>query len=362
MSEKPKILFLCPYPKDKAPSQRLKFEQYFDVIEKNGFDIHFNSFISVNFWSFIYLPKKYFKKFIFTFVAYFKRFFILFTIRKYDIVYVHLWVSPLGPPIFEFILRKIHPKVIYDIDDFVFLGHSSNSNQFFEFLKGKSKMIYLMKKANHVITCTPYLDEFVRKYNSNTTDISSTVDTEKRYLPKGNYSNNDPIIIGWSGSHSTSKYLYLLKDVLKELANEVDYKLIILGDKDFHIEGVNFEAKEWKESIEIETLQKFDIGLYPLPFEDWVLGKSGLKAIQYMALGIPTVATDVGTIHRIVSDKENGFLIKENHPIEWKETLKKLVLDASLRKEIGEKGREIIVAEFSIVANQEKYLNILKTV
>lgn len=355
-----KLLIICPFPENEVPGQRLKYEQYFDYWRENGFDITIKPFVSEKFIKIIYQPGKFHLKFWYTLLGYIKRVFLLFSLRRYDVVYTFLWVTPFGPPIFEFFVSSLSKKMIYDIDDLVFLKHESKANKFISFLKGKSKPIFLMKKAKHVITCTPYLDQFVRKYNSNTTDISSTVDTEKRYLPVNTYENKAQPIIGWSGSHSTSKYLYLLEDVLKELAREIDFKLIVMGDHSFHIEGVNVEAMDWQESIEISTLQRFDIGLYPLPFEEWVLGKSGLKAIQYMALGIPTIATDIGTINRIINEGENGFLIQDNDTESWKTVLKKLISDNQLRKKIGEKARITIQQNYSITANKDTYLHILQ--
>ncbi|MES2588766.1 MAG: glycosyltransferase family 4 protein [Bacteroidota bacterium] len=353
-----KLLVVCPFPVNEVPGQRLKYEQYFDSWKEAGFDITVKSFISEKFMRILYQPGNIHLKFLYTLAGYFNRIKLLFSIRKFDLVYSFLWVTPFGPPVFESLLASLSKKLIYDIDDLVFLKHESKANRFISFLKGKSKPIYLMKQADHVITCTPYLDEFVKQYNSNTTDISSTVDTDSRYIPKNEFKNNHQLIIGWSGSHSTSKYLYLLKEVLQDLAKEVDFKLIVMGDKTFQIEGVNIEAFEWKESIEISTLQRFDIGLYPLPFEEWVLGKSGLKAIQYMALGIPTIATEIGTIHRVISHTLNGYLIPENNKLLWKKFILDLMSDETLRKQIGHEARTKIVNEFSIKANKDKYLEI----
>ena len=355
-----KLLVLCPFPENEVPGQRLKYEQYFDSWREAGFELTVKSFVSEKFMKIIYQPGNFHLKFWYTLLGYLKRTALLFSLRKYDVVYSFLWVTPFGPPIFESFVAALSRRLIYDIDDLVFLKHESKANRFISFLKGRSKPIYLMKKAEHVITCTPYLDQFVRKYNPNTTDISSTVDTDKRYIPVNSYQNDHQIVIGWSGSHSTAKYLYLLADVLKELAKEVDFKLLVMGDKSFHIEGVNVEAMDWKEQIEIPTLQRFDIGLYPLPFEEWVLGKSGLKAIQYMALGVPTIATDIGTIHRIILHNENGLLIRDNNPELWKEAIRRLVSDAALRKSWGEKARGKIVSDYSIAANKETYLRILR--
>jgi glycosyltransferase involved in cell wall biosynthesis len=318
--------------------------------------------VSNRFWGIIYLKGNTLVKFYYTIIGYLKRIISLFQIGKYDIVYVHLWVTPFGLPIFEWIYTKLSKKIIYDIDDMVFLGHSSDANSFIQSLKGKRKMIYLMKKANHVITCTPKLDEFVRKYNSKTTDISSTVDTNSRYLKKTDYSINNELVIGWSGSHSTSKYLYLLDDVLKRLSEKYKFKLLVMGDASFNIEGINVEAKEWKEEYEIDTLKQFDIGLYPLPNEDWVYGKSGLKAIQYMALGIPTVATAIGANFRIIENEKNGFLIEVDDEKSWYNRIEQLILSEELREKLGKAGRKIIVEKYSIEANKQKYLDVFNSV
>ena len=361
-SKKKKILFLSPYPKDKAPSQRLKYEQYFKCFSDNNYDIEVSSFVSYNFWSIIYVKGNTLSKFYYTIIGYLKRIIKLFYIKKYDIVYVHLWITPFGLPIFEWLYAKLSKKLIYDIDDMVFLGHSSDANSFIQRLKGQQKMIYLMKKSNHVITCTPKLDEFVRKYNSKTTDISSTVDTNSRYLEKKDYSVSNEFVIGWSGSHSTSKYLYLLEDVLKDLSKKYNIKLLVMGDALFNIEGINIEAKEWKEEYEIKTLRRFDIGLYPLPDEDWVLGKSGLKAIQYMALGIPTIATAIGANYRIINDGENGFLVDVSNNNLWYKRIEQLINSKELREKLGEVGRKTIIDKYSIEANKQKYLDVFSSV
>ena len=181
-----KILFLSPYPFNKAPSQRLKYEQYYSHFNQAGYETHTSSFVEEKFWNIIYKPGFFITKVWFTLKGYVKRIKDLTAIRRYDIVYVHLWVTPFGPPIFEWIVFKLSRKLIYDIDDLVYLGHTSESNSIIAILKGKNKPVYLMRKADHVIVCTPKLEEFVNKHNKNITDISSTINTDI-YLPKSDY-------------------------------------------------------------------------------------------------------------------------------------------------------------------------------
>ena len=356
-----KILFLSPYPTDKAPSQRLKYEQYFEHMKNDGFEVTTSSFVSNDFWKIIYKNGFTLKKIGYTLSGYLRRGKDLFNLRNYDIIYIHLWVTPFGFPVFEWLVRLIAKKVIYDIDDMVFLGHSSEANKILESLKGKKKMISLMQSSDHVITCTPTLDEFVRRYNKKTTDISSTIDTQK-YIPKV-HTKLEKITLGWSGSHSTSKYVKLLEPIFTELLNKgYNFQVLIIGDQNFKFinKSIQAIAKPWDLKTEVEDLKKIDIGLYPLPNEPWVLGKSGLKALQYMSLGIPAIATNIGANSRIIIHEENGFLVNNNN--EWINVLELLMNSVEKRNSIGKKAVTTVEKKFSINATSKIYLAVLNGV
>jgi glycosyltransferase involved in cell wall biosynthesis len=355
-----KLLVVSPHPVNTVPGQRLKYEQYFEFFRQNNIEVSVEPFISEKFHKIIYTKGNLFKKILWTIYGYYRRFSLLFTLRKYDIVYVFLWVTPFGFPFFEWLYYKISRRMIYDIDDLVYLHYKRRYNSFIKIIKGRRKPIFLMKRAKHVITCTPYLDQFVRQYNQNTTDISSTINSDT-YIPVNGYSNEHQLVLGWSGSHSTSKYLYLLTDVLRDVYKEYSFKLIVIGDRKFSIKGLDIEALDWSEKVEIPTLQKMDIGLYPLPLDDeWVLGKSGLKAIQYMMLGIPTIATAIGANFRVIENNDSGFLVKTEE--EWKQKLIELINAPELRKKIGLKARERAEKYFSVKANAPLYLSIIEKV
>lgn len=355
---KKKVLILCPYPEDVAPSQRLKFEQYYKFFREAGYELSIRPFVSRNFWKVIYKKGHYFQKIGYTALGYLGRLRDIFGLKKYDIVYVHLWVTPLGPPLFEKLVRRFSRKIIFDIDDLVYLkGIKSKASPLISSLKGTNKPLYMMRVADHVITCTPYLDEFVRKVNLHTTDISSTVDTNQ-YIARTEYSiRSGKLVIGWSGSLSTSKYLHLLDDVFRELAKKIDFKLLVIGDPDFFIEGIDVESIGWSKEQELSTISRFDIGVYPLPDEEWVYGKSGLKAIQYMAMGIPTIATAIGANFRVIENTRSGFLVKAKD--EWVQKILELAHDISLRQELGKNARLRVEEYFSIQANKSTYIGIL---
>ena len=350
-----KILIICPNPEGYAPGQRLKYEQYFENWKQNGYDITVKPFISTSFQKIVYKKGYLASKFYYTILGYVSRIITLFNLRQYDIVYIFLWVTPFGFPLFEVLYCEIAKRVIYDIDDLVYTTNK-NSPWYSKLFKTKYKPIYMMKKAEHVITCTPYLDEFVRKYNRNTTDISSTVDTAKKYNCVNLYSNEKPLTIGWSGSHSTVRHFLTIKNVLVTIQQKYpDIKIMVMGGSNIQIPNLKVESTEWSEEKEIATLQSFDIGIYPLPNEQWVYGKSGLKAIQYMALGIPTIATAIGTNFRVIGNGTSGYLV--NSEEEWIEKLTLLIENPSLRKQIGMAGRVKVEDFFSVHANEEKYLN-----
>ena len=145
-----------------------------------------------------------------------------------------------------------------------------------------------------------------------------------------------------------------------ELQEKIPFKLLVMGDVSFNIEGLDVEAIPWSVENEIPTLQRFDIGLYPLPMDNkWVLGKSGLKALQYMAVGLPVVATAIGANYRIIENGKTGYLVKTKD--EWIERLLLLMNDPELRKNIGNAARQNVEEYYSIHANAPIYLSIIES-
>ena len=350
-----KILVVCPNPEGVAPGQRLKYEQYFEHWQNNGFDITVKPFISESFQKIVYKKNYLASKFYYTILGYVERIKTLAQLRQYDLVYIFLWVTPFGFPVFEMLYCAIAKRIIYDIDDLVYITNK-NAPWYSKLFKTKHKPIYLMKKADHVITCTPYLNQFVRRFNNNTTDISSTVDTSKKYVCVNPYTNDKPLVIGWSGSHSTIQHFVTIKNVLAAIQQKYpQIKIKVMGGSNIAIENLKIDSIEWSEEKEIPTLQSFDIGIYPLPDEQWVYGKSGLKAIQYMSLGIPTIATAIGTNFRVIENGISGYLV--NSEEEWIEKLVLLIENPDLRKQIGIAARLKVEEYFSVAANQHKYLS-----
>jgi len=357
-----KILVLCPAPVNVCPSQRLKYEQYFGYFQAEGYRCDVSSFYSLKAWSIIHKPGYTAEKIFWVVCGYLKRSFDLLRMPFYGGLYIHLWVTPLGFPIFELLTKALNRKIIYDIDDMIFLKKQNSFNKFWSTLKGRKKPYLLMKEAGHVIVCTPKLEEIARRYNQRVTDISSTINMQV-YKPVEEYKNNGTTVLGWTGSFSGIEYLKTLDNVLRKVANNRKIKLMVIfniTDKKFGLSGVDVENIQWSQKAEVENLQKIEIGLYPLIKDEWGLGKSGLKAIQYMSLGIPVVATSFGANLRVIENGVSGFLVDSQN--EWVEAIIKLIDDCDLRKKIGIAARQRVEKYFSLEANKDKYLGIFEEV
>ncbi len=347
------ILFIVPYPQNTAPSQRLKFEQYYADFEKRGYNIHVESFISEGFWKIIYRNNFYIRKAVYTVSGYLKRYALLFRVHRYDVVYVHLWGTPFGLPIFEWLLRKLSKKLIYDIDDLIYKGESSPGNKFIRFFKSSRKVDFLMYSADKVLISTDKLFSYAGQFTNKLSLIPATIDVGRYRFKKE--LNLDKVVIGWSGSHTTSKYLHLLDNVLKKISMRPDVKIAVMGDSNFSIVGVNVDLLEWSADTEMHSIQQFDIGLHPIPDEEWVYGKSGGKLVQYMAAGIPIIASAIGPNFKAINDGYNGFLVNDEQA--WYDKLELLITDVNLRRQMGLNSKKTAIELYSIEANFSKYMD-----
>lgn len=353
-----KLFVICPFPQNVAAGQRLKYEQYFEHWRENGYEITVSSFMDMPMWRVVYKPGNYLVKIFGTLRGHLRRMRDVFRVARYDVVYIHMWVTPLGTSFFERVVRALSKRLIYDIEDNLLLERSSEINPFIKILKGAGKTRFLIKTADHVITSSPVLNDHCIEINrkKSCTFISASLDMD-RFVPLNRYSNERKVTIGWTGTFSSRIYLDLLRNVFLELKKRCEFRLRVIGNFQYELAGIDLEVIQWTKENEIEDLQALDIGVYPLSQDDWVLGKSGLKAIQYMALGLPTVATNVGTTPRIIRHRENGWLVRTDE--EWVDGLEALVKDPGLRRKIGEAGRATILEHYSTNVIKSTYLSIL---
>lgn len=353
---KKKIAIIAPYPPNEAPSQRFRFEQYLSSLEVNNFEVAVFPFLDIETWNDFYSKGKMRKKIIGFVRGFFRRFTLLFSIRKYDFVFIHREAAPIGPPIFEFIVAKwLAKKYIYDFDDAIWMENYSENNARFHRLKAYWKVKYCIKWAGKVSAGNQFLANYATKYNANVFIIPTTIDTENHHNSLVNHVKEE-VVIGWTGTHSTIRYLSPLMPVFSLLAERHAVSFLVISDKNPALSLTGFNFIRWSKQSEIEDLKKISIGLMPLVADEWSEGKCGFKGLQYMALGIPTVLSPVGVNLSIVEHGVNGFFASDEE--EWLYYLEQLIVDPNLREKIGKKSREKVIADFSVRALMPNFIQL----
>jgi len=358
------MLVLCPYPVGVAAGQRLKFEQYYADWTLEGWSVDVAPFMDHRLWNVAYERGHIAQKVVGTLRGCARRIVDVIRVHRYDLIYCFMYVTPIGTSVFERVIRRMTTRLIYDIEDNVLTTRDrveTSRNRVLRIARSGGKARFLIRSADHVITSSPFLNDACLKINEKKacTYISSSVDTD-RFVPANRYSNDSVVTVGWTGTFSTRAYLDLLRSVFRELAKRRQFRLRVIGNFDYELEGVDLEVIRWTLEREVADLQGIDIGVYPLALEEWATGKSGLKAIQYMAFGIPCVATDIGTAPMIIRDGENGLLVRTEQ--EWVAALERLIDDPELRRRLGEQARKDAVERYSTRAVAADYRRVLDSV
>jgi glycosyltransferase involved in cell wall biosynthesis len=361
MKKQVNILFLVPYPLRQAPSQRFRVELYFPELDKAGVQWKVQSFFDRRAWNSLYQSSNYFKKIGGVLRGYLRRWkIILFGLSKYQFVFIHREAAPLGPPLFEWLLAKIfRKKIIFDFDDAIWIPNTTASNRLAGWMKCFWKVKWICKWSYTVVGGNEYLCDFARRYNTNVLCIPTSVDTENGHNRiKEHTVLAHEVVIGWTGSHSTIKYLDKLVPVLGELEKEILCSFLVISDKAPQFPLSKMQYCPWNEKTETEDLLKIDIGVMPLENDAWSEGKCGFKLIQYLALGIPAVASPVGVNKKIIQHGVNGFLCSTNE--EWLQSLKSLAADGSLRTRLGADGRKMIEENYSLKKQFPQFIGLFQ--
>ena len=283
---------------------------------------------------------------------------MILTVFKYDFVYIHREVTPIGPPIFEWIIAKIFKKkIIFDFDDSIWVKIASVANPKVAGLKCSWKVANICKYSKTVSVGNDFLAEYARKYCNDVRIIPTVVNTDSYHNKLKNQEENN-FTIGWTGTYTNLYNLQLIKNVIFELQKKYSFNFLIIANRDPMLEKVKYTYKKWELATEIEDLLQMHIGIMPLINSEVELGKCAFKAIQYMSLGIPPVVSPVGANKKVVIDGENGYWANDEK--EWYENLEKLITNHQLRTELGTKARNRIIANYSVEANKEKFLKLFE--
>jgi glycosyltransferase involved in cell wall biosynthesis len=360
-----KILFLVPYPLSEAPSQRFRFEQYLLMLLEEGHSYAFESFLSSSNWQLFYQSGNILNKILSILKGLSSRLIMLFGAIRYDFIFIHRETAPFGPPVIEWIIAKIlKRKIIYDFDDAIWLTDRKDESSLIRIVKWRNKVASICRWSYKVSCGNEYLCKFAKKFSNNVFHNPTTIDALHLHNPELykqiiDSKNDNQMIIGWTGSHSTIKYLLELEPVLQNLENNFSrLEFWVIADKIPQLKLKRLRFKPWSKETEIINLAQFDIGIMPLPDDEWAMGKCGFKILQYMALQIPAVASPIGVNNEIIQSGTNGYLC--NTLRDWENRLIELIENKKLRHAIGLEARRTVVEKYSITSNSDNFKNLIK--
>lgn len=353
-----RVLAMVPSIYDTSPGQRFRIEQWEPILRESGVEITYAPFETEELRSVLYSGGKIVEKIGGVIRSMKRRSDELRSLSNFDLVYLFREAALLGPPWFERKIARFGVPLVFDFDDAIFFLYKSPSNGYLSYLKFPGKAAEICRLSAHVMAGNEFLADYARANNENVTIIPTTIDTDKYdFVERA----DDPeiVTIGWSGSFSTIQHLDTIRGVLQDLAKTENFRLLVIGTPQCKIPGVDVEAIQWRSKTEIDDLRPIDIGLMPLPDDNWSKGKCGLKALQYMALGIPAICSPVGVNSTIIEDGENGFLA--GNVEEWVEKIKLLIHSHELRRKLGRAGRATVEREYSARVVAPKVLDIFRS-
>ncbi len=245
---------------------------------------------------------------------------------------------------------------IYDFDDAFYLKYRKGRLGFMRWALG-GKFDSVIAGASAVTAGNAALADYARALNPATYEFPTVVDTElHRPLPR---ERNDRFTVGWIGSPSTAPYLSALVEPLSVLAGEGALRFVVIGGKAPAVPGAEVVELPWREQTEVALINSLDVGVMPLPDDDWARGKCAFKLIQYMACAIPVVASRVGANVDVVAN-EAGFLAANAQ--EWVAALRTLRDSPQDARRMGEAGRQRVEQHYSLKRNLPILAEIIRDV
>ena len=353
-----RVLALASYPIEAAAT-RYRLAQFIAPLAERGIELSIRPFVDSKQFSNLYRRNAWPRTAAGLVKSTLFRLLDVPAAQNADLVLIQREAMMFGPPAIEWLIKRIFKRpIVLDLDDATYVSYESPTyGAISKTLKWFSKTDDLIRWAT-VVTCgNRSIAEYVSSKGARACVIPTVVDTDI-FRPVPRRGSDTPPVLGWIGTHSTFPYLESIFPVLSSLAKRFDFHLKIVGAgrRDVTIPGVHVENLTWDLEREVTDFQSIDIGLYPVDASlysgKWAQGKSGFKAIQYMAVGVPFVATPVGGSAEIGEADVTHFFASEND--EWYRRLECLFSDEGRRREMGAAGRAYAVAHYGLQEQADK--------
>ncbi len=349
-----RVLALASYPIEVA-STRYRVAQFIEPLAERGITLTVHPFLDSQLLASLYQRSEWPRTALGVMRAALRRVGEVWNAHQADVLFVQREAMMFGPPLVEWLAMRVgRCPMILDLDDATYVSYVSPTyGRLGNALKWFSKTDDLIRWAE-IVTCgNRAIADYVSAQGKPAVIIPTVVDTD-RFHPSLAPQVNDTPVIGWVGTHSTYQYLATIFPALQRLACEHKFRLKIVGAgrENINIPGVEVENLAWDLEREISDFQSFDIGLYPIVEDDWSVGKSGFKSVQYMAVGVPFVTTPVGACAEIGEPNVTHLFARTED--EWYTRLAQLLADRALMRRMGAAGRRHAVEHYTVAAQADK--------
>ncbi|GLQ45735.1 glycosyl transferase [Dyella lipolytica] len=353
-----KVLLFSKYSR-QGPSSRLRSLQYLPLLERHGIDVQVHTLFPDAYLEALYRGNSKAARYRAWWHGS-QRIMQLLRSGEHDLTWIEGELFPYLPNWIESALARSVRPYVADYDDALFHKYDLSPNPLVRRLLG-DKIDQVMHGAACVIAGNDYLAERAAKAGAMRVEIIPTVVDDQRYTAVS-HANEKPPVIGWIGSPTTEQYVLDHRDVLEKVCAKHGARLLLVGARTEVAERFSRVVPEvvaWSEESEAAMIRQMDIGIMPLRDGPWERGKCGYKIIQYMACGLPVVASDVGANLDIVRHGENGFLA--GHATAWESALEQLIASRSLRLRMGQAGRVRVENEYSLRMQAPRLADVLRS-
>ena len=357
----PTIHYFVHHRRGRSPGQRFRCEQYEAFLRNAGFDSRWNNLLDEKEDALFYSPRKYLGKTRLLLRKRRERNKQIRQIASGDIAFVYREAFVFGSTRMERRMKAHGARLVFDFDDAIWMRDVSEGNRALSFLKRPAKTADICRLSDVVIVGNDHLARYARQFSDSVVVIPTTVDTDY-HKPIQVTRIDDRVCIGWTGSETTVRHFEAHVPVLQKLkqkfADRIRFKVIT--NKPVRFPELGVEATLWNRADEVLQLADIDIGIMPLPDDEWSRGKCGFKLLQYMAMEKACVASPVGVNTDIITEGEHGLLAASDD--EWIDKLSLLIADAEMRTRLGEAGRRRVIEAYSVDTWRERYVHIFKTI
>lgn len=352
-----KVLGLCSYPTEAAAT-RFRLEQYVGELEPYGIELDIRSFLDAEQFAKFYASGNSAGKAFSLLRSVSKRILLSFTVRNYDLIIVQREAVMFGPAVFEWFYQRFgRVPMVLDLDDATYVSYvSPRFGRLGSKLKFFGKTDRLIDRSCLVICGNRFIADYVNDRGKQAIVIPTVVNGDV-FCPLEH--KNDAPVIGWVGTHSTYQFLERLFPVFQRLASRHTFVIRVIGSgkREIDLPGVEVQVLDWDLGREISDFQALDIGVYPIfpggsANSAWIQGKSGFKAIQYMAVGVPFVMSPIGVCAEMGEPGETHLNAESED--DWYNALDELLSNSERRSKMGLAGRRYFDQSYNLAEQAKK--------